>query len=44
MNKLRYTPPRVDFSYYACCDMLASSGFDDNNNTELIDYDYGGLV
>ena len=44
MTKMRYTPPEADFSVYACCDMLALSGYNDDNNTEYIDYEYGDII
>ena len=44
MTKLRYTPPEADFSLLACCEMLALSGYNDDNGTEYLDYEYDDLV
>ncbi|MBR4808747.1 MAG: hypothetical protein IK031_00520 [Bacteroidales bacterium] len=44
MTKLQYTPPEADFSLFACSEMLAGSGFNNDNSTEYIDEEYGGLI
>ena len=43
MIKLHYTPPKVDLSYFAYSGILAQS-YEDDNYTEYIDYEDGGLI
>lgn len=44
MTRLNYTPPQADYSRFDCLLVLAASGFDNDNNTEYIDYEDGGLI
>jgi len=41
---LRYTPPEAELLLHVTEYMLAASGFDADDNTELLDYEYGGLL
>ena len=44
VQKPFYTPPEAEIYVFACIEMLATSGFNDDNNTEYFGDEYGGLL
>ena len=42
--RIKYTPPEVESLSCSGMEMLASSLYNDDNGTEYIDYEDGGLI